>query len=428
MPSLRAFSKNQEIIKKIRSCLRHVFPYALSACPLLRLCPRPPTRDFFLRSFQHAGPSYTLCPRRRLPMGGARSAGAPGGPPRHPPRSAGAPGGPPRHSPTGASGGLPRSAGASGGPPCPHRRVRWAATLCRCPRRAAMPCPHRRVWWAATLCRRPRRTATPCPHRRVRWAASVGSLALPVPPASRHGEKRPLACVSTPADYFVQHGHIVTATERAARVKAAQDLYMVGEARGWTPAVPAERNQTVAYFAVTYSKGHLDSARTAVGAWELFCQEEGLPPWPADWVRVYLFFKLYAPFTTPKRATTIEGRRPWLCWPPPASPLASPLPAPLPAPPPAQPPLRASAGGQHSRGARGRGTQGKRVPRHSKPNLESLFRAPRMRATPGYWLRPEMPLLGSGASGFARCASGHREKALNTERPESSGRSMFSPP
>jgi len=312
--------------------------------------------------------------------------------------------------------------------PCPHRRVRWAATLCRCPRRAAMPCPHRRVWWAATLCRRPRRTATPCPHRRVRWAASVGSLALPVPPASRHGEKRPLACVSTPADYFVQHGHIVTATERAARVKAAQDLYMVGEARGWTPAVPAERNQTVAYFAVTYSKGHLDSARTAVGAWELFCQEEGLPPWPADWVRVYLFFKLYAPFTTPKRATTIEGRRPWLCWPPPASPLASPLPAPLPAPPPAQPPLRASAGGQHSRGARGRGTQGKRVPRHSKPNLESLFRAPRMRATPGYWLRPEMPLLGSGASGFARCASGHREKALNTERPESSGRSMFSPP
>ena len=256
----------------------------------------------------------------------------------------------------------------------------------------------------------------------------MGSLALPVPPASRHGEKRPLACVSTPADYFVQHGHIVTATERAARVKAAQDLYMVGEARGWTPAVPAERNQTVAYFAVTYSKGHLDSARTAVGAWELFCQEEGLPPWPADWVRVYLFFKLYAPFTTPKRATTIEGRRPWLCWPPPASPLASPLPAPLPAPPPAQPPLRASAGGQHSRGARGRGTQGKRVPRHSKPNLESLFRAPRMRATPGYWLRPEMPLLGSGASGFARCASGHREKALNTERPESSGRSMFSPP
>ena len=62
------------------------------------------------------------------------------------------------------------------------------------------------------------------------------------------------------------------------------------------------------------------------------------------------------------------------------------------------------------------------------PNLESLFRAPRMRATPGYWLRPEMPLLGSGASGFARCASGHREKALNTERPESSGRSMFFAP
>ena len=152
-------------------------------------------------------------------------------------------------------------------------------------------CPHRRVRWAATLCRCPRRAATPCPHRRVRWAASVGSLALPVPPASRHGEKRPLACVSTPAEYFVQHGHIVTATERAARVKAAQDLYMVGEARGWTPAVPAERNQTVAYFAVTYSKGHLDSARTAVGAWELFCQEEGLPPWPADWVRVCLFLQ-----------------------------------------------------------------------------------------------------------------------------------------
>ena len=25
----------------------------------------------------------------------------------------------------------------------PQRRVRWAATLCRCPRRAATPCPHR---------------------------------------------------------------------------------------------------------------------------------------------------------------------------------------------------------------------------------------------------------------------------------------------
>ena len=36
--------------------------------------------------------------------------------------------------------------------------------------------------------------------------------------------------------------------------------------------------------------------------------------------------------------------------------------------------------------------------------------------------------MGSGASGFDRCASGHREKALNTERPESSGRSMFFAP
>ena len=45
--------------------------------------------------------------------------------------------------------------------------------------------------------------------------------------------KRPFACVSTPAEYFVQHWKIVTATERAACVKAAQDLYMIGEARGW---------------------------------------------------------------------------------------------------------------------------------------------------------------------------------------------------
>jgi hypothetical protein len=168
--------------------------------------------------------------------------------------------------------------------------------------RYAMPPPARSVGSHALPAPPAGRLAMPPPAR------SVGSLALPVPPAGRHGEKRPLACVSTPAEYFVQHGHIVTATERAARVKATRDLYMVGEARGWTPAVPAERNQTVAYFAVTYSKGHLDSARTAVGAWELFCQEEGLPPWPADWVRVCLFFfKLYAPFTTPKRATTIEG-------------------------------------------------------------------------------------------------------------------------
>ena len=151
--------------------------------------------------------------------------------------------------------------------------------------RYAMPPPARSVGSHALPVPPAGRHAMPPPAR------SVGSLALPVPPAGRHGEKRPLACVSTPAEYFVQHGHIVTATERAARVKAAQDLYMVGEARGWTPAVPAERNQTVAYFAVTYSKGHLDSARTAVGAWELFCQEEGLPPWPADWVRVYLFLQ-----------------------------------------------------------------------------------------------------------------------------------------
>jgi len=71
---------------------------------------------------------------------------------------------------------------------------------------------------------------------------------------------------------FVQTGKVTTPEERALRVAAATHLYAVGMARGWMPEEPTMREQTVASFAVKYSRGHLDSARTAVNAWELFLQ------------------------------------------------------------------------------------------------------------------------------------------------------------
>jgi len=131
-------------------------------------------------------------------------------------------------------------------------------------------------------------------------ARSVGSHALPVPPAGRHGEKCPLACVSTPAEYFVQHGHIVTATERAARFKAAQDLYMIGEARGWMPAAPAERDQT--------SRVTSTLPARPSGPGNYFAKRKVCRLGPRTGSAFVFFFKLYTPFTTPKRATTIEGR------------------------------------------------------------------------------------------------------------------------
>ena len=57
-------------------CVHAFAMCSLCPCPLLRLCPRQlPSRrrGIFTRSFQRAGPSYTLCPRRRLPMGGRRA-------------------------------------------------------------------------------------------------------------------------------------------------------------------------------------------------------------------------------------------------------------------------------------------------------------------------------------------------------------------
>ena len=120
------------------SCLRHVFPCALSACPLLRLCPRPPTRDFSYGLFSTPDRATSSAPVGVCRWGGEALPVPPAGrhaihhalpvPPagRHatppPARPVGChalpvlPAG--RHAPTGAFGGQPRSAGAPGGPPC----------------------------------------------------------------------------------------------------------------------------------------------------------------------------------------------------------------------------------------------------------------------------------------------------------------------